>query len=343
MSLFRPLAVVLVACATCAASVAHAGAPKYIPPVHDDAPSQAAPAPATPAPAAAPAPQRFRLLVLDLKGNDVDANTVKTLQGIVTAGLAEYPELDVVSGDDVKNLVQLQAERQTMGCSEDASCMAEIADALGAQLVVFGTAGKLDNSLVVNLNLFDSVKAMGLGRIVVQTEDTKSLPKKLRPKLRDLVGRFYKERGIELPPPVVEKEEAPVARASDPGPWPWITAGTGAVLLVGGAVSAVVGYLPLATFQEQKAAVTTAQKAFAKDGDLAHVDTARAAQVKMLDARDSWNNLGVYLFDVGVPAAAVGLVAGAAGLVWALTTPGEEPAAPPPPSPAAAPVAGAAR
>lgn len=42
-----------------------------------------------------------------------------------------------------------------MGCG-DSSCLAEIAGAMGAEFVVFGDVGKLGETFVINLNLFDN-------------------------------------------------------------------------------------------------------------------------------------------------------------------------------------------
>ncbi|HEY4220022.1 MAG TPA: hypothetical protein VGO62_01740 [Myxococcota bacterium] len=314
------------------------------------------PPPPPPVQAAPAKPTRYRLLVLDLKSSDVDKATVDILQGLVAAGLSEYPELDVVSGDDVKQLVSLQASRQTVGCSEDASCLAEIADALGAQLVVFGNVGKLGDSLVMNINLFDSIKAAGLGRIVVQAEDTKRIPKKLKPKLRDLVGRFYSEHKLDLPPVIEEKEEvvavapAPVVQVYDPGPWPAVTTIAGVVLLGAGAAAAVAGALPYQTFQADKTKVTSLEQKFAKDSASSDVTAARTEQIAMLAAVDQWNSTGYILFDVGAPVAGVGLVAAVGGAIWWITAPSPDeiakakaPTAAPSTAPTAAPTAGGAR
>jgi hypothetical protein len=300
------------------ASPAQAGAPIYIPP-------PTAPPPA-PEPEKPPEPQRFRLLVLDLKAVDVDKNTVETLQGFVTTGLAQYQELDVISGADVKSMVELEANRATMGCSEDASCLADIADALGAQLVVFGNCGKLDDDLVINLNLFDSVKAQSLGRVVVQAPDAKQLAKKLRPKMHELVGRFYKERKLTLAPLPEEKPEPVAVAPSDPGPWPWVTVGTGVLFLAAGSAAAVVGYLPKLAYEDHKAQLARLEGSF--DIDAPDQDTVAAAKdthEQMRIEQTSWNNLGQYLFSGGVPVAAVGLVAVAGGLVWAASAPSAEP------------------
>lgn len=339
-----PLCQALVAAILVVSGAVHAGAPVYIPP--PPLPAQEAPA-ATPAPAPAPAssapeaaslpapaPARFRLLVLELKGNDVDEATVKTLEGIVTAGLAEYPELDVVSGDDLKNLLQLEAERASTGCSEDASCMAEIADALGAQLVVFGNAGRLGDSIVLNLNLFDSVKATGLGRIVVQAESTEKLPRKLRPKLRDLVGKFYADRGLTLPP-FVELPPEPVE--SSASVVPWVVGVGGTVAALAGVAVAAVGTLPLLQYDAAKTKIVEAQGRFSSDPGA--LDDAKAAQVDLAQARASWNSFGWLAVDAGAALAVVGIGAGIAGLVWGWSA--DEAGAAPPASvsaPASAPV-----
>lgn len=314
LALALPLVVVI-----SAHNTARAGAPVYIPP--------SALEPAPPPPPPQPEPQRYRLLVLDLKAVDVDKNTVATLQGFVTTNLSFYEELDVISGQDVKSMVELEADRATMGCSEDASCLADIADALGAQLVVFGNCGKLDSDLVINLNLFDSVKAQSLGRVVVQAPDAKQLAKKLKPKMHELVGRFYKAKGLTLAPLPQEKPEpVAVAAPGDPGPWPWVTVGTGVVLLAGGTAAAIFGYLPLAEFQAKRREVEALESQFAASSDPDVVNDAANRHTEMRNARTQWNNLGVYLFDAGIPAASIGAVATLGGVIWALSAPATAPA-----------------
>src|SRR3712207_6923041 len=38
---------------------------------------------------------------------------------------------------------ELEAAKQSVGCADDSSCLADVAGAMGAELVVFGAAGKL--------------------------------------------------------------------------------------------------------------------------------------------------------------------------------------------------------
>ena len=299
--------VALLVAVTAAPALAHV----YIPP-----------APPEPPPAPAPKkPERTKLLVLDLKPNDVEPSTASTINGVVTSELASYPELDVVSRDDMQRLVQLQADKSTMGCSDDAGCLAEIADSLGAKLVVFGTIGKLGDAYVVNLNLFDADKAAGLGRVVVQAEDTKKLPKKLRPKVHELLGRFYSERGLTLPALPVEKEEPPpaVIVQQEPSSLPWIVAVGGGVTALVGISMAAVGVIPLVQYDDAKARVAAAERGFAKDAST--LATAKTAQSDLADARNGWNSAGYLAVDGGASMAIIALPVAVWGLVWALSTP----------------------
>src|SRR5688500_4358065 len=71
-----------------------------------------------------------RALILEMRGDAVSLETRKSVTGVVAVELTRDARLDVVSGEDVRNLAQLEAQRQEVGC--DDSCLAEIADAMNA-------------------------------------------------------------------------------------------------------------------------------------------------------------------------------------------------------------------
>jgi len=127
-----------------------------------------------------------KVLILDLKSSGVDVATVKTLNGILPTIVGEVEGLDVVSGEDLTRMMELEAERQVVGCDTE-SCLAEIAGALGAEYVLFGNVGSLGGSLIVNLSLFDSAKGAAISRTLVEVDDARKLTDALRPKVRDLL------------------------------------------------------------------------------------------------------------------------------------------------------------
>ncbi len=129
-----------------------------------------------------------KVLVMDLRANAVPTDQVQTLQSTLVTELSRVPGLEVLSGDDVRNLVQLEASKQVVGCDVDGSCLAEIADALGANLVVFGDVGKLGALLVVNLSLFDASKTASVARTRLDVKDLAEVPTTLPDAVLALVG-----------------------------------------------------------------------------------------------------------------------------------------------------------
>jgi hypothetical protein len=149
---------------------------------------------AMPALAAEPA-GRVKVLVLDVETKDLRPGEVETLTSLITAHLARYPQLDVVSGADIKRLVDLEAQKQSAGCDEG-SCLSEIAGAIGAQLVFFGQAGKLGSTIVVTLNVFDANKGQAVGRQPIEARDLGQLPALVGPAVDNMVRPlFEKMRG----------------------------------------------------------------------------------------------------------------------------------------------------
>jgi hypothetical protein len=141
-------------------------------------------------PSLAAEPGRVKVLVLDIKSTDFSVGEVETLTSLVTAHLARYPELDVMSGADIKRLVDLEAQKQSAGCDQGA-CLAEIAGAMGAQLVFFGQAGKLGSTVVLTLNVFDALKNQAVGRQPVDARDLSQLPQLIGPAIDRMVGPLF--------------------------------------------------------------------------------------------------------------------------------------------------------
>jgi len=109
--------------------------------------------------APAAAPQRTKLLVLDVQGAELEPAQRDTLTGTITARAPRFSSLDVLSSQDLRQLADLRSDQAAAGCEDAASsCMAELANALGAELVLATRAGKLDAVTVITLQLFEVKK-----------------------------------------------------------------------------------------------------------------------------------------------------------------------------------------
>ena len=110
--------------------------------------------------------------------------TVNIISSLVTANLANYEVLRLITSTDIKNMASLEAEKQTMGCDDETSCLAELAGAMDARYVIFGDVGQLGPLLILGLNLFDAREAKAVSRMVVQTKDLEDFPGKLEAGLK---------------------------------------------------------------------------------------------------------------------------------------------------------------
>ena len=165
-----------------------------------------------------------RVLVMDLEGISVDAADADAATRVVAAAAAEIEGVTVMSAADIRRLASLESDRLKAGCEQDASCMAEIADTMGAEHILFGSLGKLGSTTTVVLSLFNA-RTTKVTRRSFDVTDAGTLPRLLREATADLLGGT--------------KTAAPGAGPSAG----LVTLGVGAGLLVVGGASAGIAEL----------------------------------------------------------------------------------------------------
>jgi hypothetical protein len=138
--------------------------------------TSAATPPATPAPTGKHL-EPLLLLNLEHVADEVGDDKVALLQGRLAQALAAHKELQLVTTNDLRAIVDLQAEKASVGC-DNASCLAEVAAALGARYVVFGRVGKLDDTLLLQVSLYDAGAAKAVGRAEVTAKSLLELADK---------------------------------------------------------------------------------------------------------------------------------------------------------------------
>jgi hypothetical protein len=133
------------------------------------------------------AEDEVRILVVDLQAKGaVLPGDADILTGIVTTRLGRYPKAAVLSGADIREMIALEAEKQAAGC-DDASCLSEVAGALGAELIVTGQVGRLGDRYVVTMNLISVNDARAVGRETVELGSLSAAPGAVRPAVDKLV------------------------------------------------------------------------------------------------------------------------------------------------------------
>jgi hypothetical protein len=194
-----------------------------------DAPAVTEPPTTTP-----PAPERFKLISLDLKGANVTPQDLSLLSGLLAVELGAYEALEVVSGAEVRQLVELEGEKAMLGCEASASCLAEIAGALGARLVAFGELGRLGKRYVLNLSLHDSKTNRSVGRASLQGEDIEGLADGMTEASITLVEPFLQSENASTKRTGNSRIKAPRVPRDEPAAVNWRRSGGGIAAVVGG-------------------------------------------------------------------------------------------------------------
>ncbi|MEL6759214.1 MAG: PEGA domain-containing protein [Myxococcota bacterium] len=124
-----------------------------------------------------PNDRTIKVAVMDLDSLGLDEASAKNLTQVLSGSLKQVQGAEIVSQEDIRSLLELEAQRQLLGCDE-MSCMAELGGALGVDRMVTGSVGYLGDRYVVSLRLIDPRAARVEARVTESFvgEETQLLP-----------------------------------------------------------------------------------------------------------------------------------------------------------------------
>lgn len=268
----------------------------------------AAPADATPI---APAAVRPKLLVLDVKSGDLSRDQVEALTSLITARAHRFAQTEVVSSQDIRDLAQLEAEKQQAGCEDGSSCLAELAGALGAKYVLSTRAGKLGSTYVVSAQVFDADKGTAEARDTAEAWDIVELPSKVAPLVDGVLTTALGE-------PVAGAAPLPVAppRAEPRAPLRLGLQVGGAAAMGVGALVAGLGVTPYVLYQQRKGELNTRTANYTGDAD--ELAAATRVHADAVGLANLYNNVGRFALFGGLTLVLAGGGALAAGFLFPL-------------------------
>jgi TolB-like protein len=126
---------------------------------------QVGPAP-TPACRELPAQDVVTVAVLDLRARDLPKEVADSLVDAVAEEAARVPGHKVLSRKDMEAMINEEARKQMLGCDET-SCLAELAGALNATLLVSGEVARLGGDVVLTLQLINHRYATVVNRVTL--------------------------------------------------------------------------------------------------------------------------------------------------------------------------------
>lgn len=200
-------------------------------------------------PVLADAAPRTRIAVMDLQAvQGVTEGTASILTHVVTDDIARAG-FDVVSKTDVANLLGFEKQKAMLGCSGDASCLAEIGGALGVDYLFTGQVGQIGSQFHLSIQIADVRKARVAARTSRFTDRNEDAL--LRATREALAGALatVAPGAVVVPLPSDRPAAATPARTGA-----WIAFATAGALLAGGATAGLVAkskYDALAEKQDQ--------------------------------------------------------------------------------------------
>jgi hypothetical protein len=193
------------------------------------------------APADAKPAKALRIAVYPIKGDDQRLATLATES--VATEIRKLQHVSVVAMDEIKAMLDLEAQKQMIGCSDE-SCLAEIADSLGVDGIVIGDIANVSGQMVFGMKRIDQRSAKTVA------SSTKQLPEASGEAVLAQVGPVVAELFPDVPlrPGAVRGVDKALARKLNPPPIPvWgfgaAAAGTALVALVAAGAGAFNLYL----------------------------------------------------------------------------------------------------
>jgi TolB-like protein len=138
---------------------------------------------------ALPRGRRRAVLVLPLKATGGVAEHVpEILTSIMLANLERVRGLRTISSNDIQATLEAERASDLLGCT-NATCLAEIGGALGADMVAYGAVGKLGSKLSVSVSMFDNRTSTVVARSSRVCDREEGLPDAAQLVVTDLVTR----------------------------------------------------------------------------------------------------------------------------------------------------------
>lgn len=162
------------------------------------------------------APKKVRVAVMEFRPLGTEQAKADLLSEIALTRASMMRGFEVIGRSDIASMIGFEKQKAVVGCSDDYGCLAEVGGALGVDLVMVGTLGRLGSLYRIDLKLVDTKKARVRGRIGATVEEKEEkLVAAVEKAVRDLLEP---ETPVDepTPPPVAAVTKEKPAKAAPP-------------------------------------------------------------------------------------------------------------------------------
>jgi hypothetical protein len=204
----------------------------------------------TAVPSVAPAGKVVRVAVYDLAFDPaaVEERAARLMTNLFVVELRKLQGISVVSMDEVRAMLDYEADKQLLGCTEGKTCHSSVGEALGVDHIVVGELGVVGDVSTLSLRRIDQGAAKVVDSFAVRL--TPSGGEEFLAAIGPAVEKLFPE--LPLKPGASRGVTPEVALQLNPPPLPpWATISTGVasgLLLLGGVVAGSTALSEKATF-----------------------------------------------------------------------------------------------
>lgn len=214
--------------------------------------------------AAAPDEGPVRVAVYDLKVDGVEERVGRVVTDAVVAEVRKRQRVAVISMEEVRAMLDLEAQKALVGCSDD-SCLSEIADSLGVDQIVIGSLARVGEESIFSLRLLDQREAAALGQVNQRLSGAGG--EEFLAMVGPAVSQLFADRPLREGQ--TEGVAPELALRVNPPPLPpwvfWATASTAGALVVGAGATLAINTV---LFSQVSARQEDARKTPVKGADL---------------------------------------------------------------------------
>jgi len=117
----------------------------------------------------------------------VPPGTDGVLSDLLLNALLSRHGIHAMGPADARSILTAEQQKNLLGCTDE-GCMAELAGALGADFLVGGSVGRLDDLYVISLQLIDSRQAKVISRATANIKKLSAAPARIGPLVDELLG-----------------------------------------------------------------------------------------------------------------------------------------------------------
>lgn len=205
---------------------------------------------APPPTGSAPPRKALRVAVYEVETTGVEPRVAGIVTDALLAELRKLQGVSVVGMDEIRAMLDHEAKRQLAGCEANEACLAEVAGALGADVVVLGSIARVGEENVFGLRRVDQRTTQVVGQVTQRLvpaggeEFLGAVAPAVEELFPDLLLQPGRTRGVA-------PELALRVRPPPLPPWVfWSTASVGGMLAVAAASAGVVNVVERAAFEQ---------------------------------------------------------------------------------------------